>query len=68
MYQMQRAHGRGSFIGHARKLSVDVDAGTQVLSLRQYRGPIDPLSPHRSARSQSYATCIEVEETGRSAG
>lgn len=68
MHEVLRADDRGSFIGHARKLSADVDAGTPVLDLRQYRGPIDSLSPHRSARSQSYATCIEVDETGRSTG
>jgi hypothetical protein len=73
MHEVLRADDRRSFTGHARKLSADVDAGAPVSDLRQYRGPqyrgpIDPLSPHRSACSQSYATCIEIDETGRSAG
>jgi hypothetical protein len=67
MHEVLRADDRRSFTGHARKLSADVDAGAPVSDLRQYRGPIDPLSPHRSACSQSYATCIEIDETGRSA-
>ena len=59
---MQRAHGRGSFTGYARKLSADVDAGTPMSGLRQYRGLIDSLSPRGSAHSQSHAARGAVGE------
>lgn len=70
LYQMQRAHGRGPFTGHARKLSADVDARTTVYDMRQYRGPADPPSPDHAARSKSQPTghALGLGEKGRSAG
>jgi hypothetical protein len=68
MHEVLRADDCRSFIGHARKLSADVDAGTQVLNLRQHRGPIDPLSPRGAALSQNYAARIDVDKNSRSAG
>lgn len=68
LYQMQRAHGRRSFTGYARKLSAEVDAGTPVSDLRQYRRPLDSLSSRGSASSKSQPARGAVVENGRPAG
>ncbi|WP_281176464.1 hypothetical protein [Candidatus Nitrospira nitrificans] len=43
MRKMQWPDGRGSFPGYAGKLDADVDAGTALRDVRQYRGSLDPL-------------------------
>jgi hypothetical protein len=53
MREMQWVNGRRSFIGHARKLCADVDAGPPVFSLRQHRRSLDPSSSDDSAHSES---------------
>ena len=68
MYQMQWAHGPGSFTGYERELLADVDAGPAVPDMRQYRGSIDPLSPYGSARSEGLTAQIAVGAKGGSAG
>ncbi len=68
MHEMLRADDRGSFAGYAGKFCTDVDAGTQVCNVWQYRGPIDSLSSRGSARSQSDAARVAFGESCRSAG
>jgi hypothetical protein len=68
MYQMQRAHGQGSFAGYERELFADVDAGPAVSDMRQYRGSIDPLSPYGSARPEGHTAQIAVGANGGSTG
>jgi hypothetical protein len=66
VYEMQWAHDRGSFSGHARKLFADVDEGFAVFVMRQHRGSIDPLSPCGSPRPKSHAARIPVDANGGS--
>lgn len=68
MYQMQRAHGQGSFAGYERELFADVDAGPAVSDMRQYRGSINPLSPYGSARPEGHTAQIAVGANGGSTG
>ena len=68
MYQMQWAHGPGSFTGYERELLADVDAGPAVPDMRQYRGSIDPLSPYGSARPEGHTAQLAVGANGGSTG